>query len=103
MGACKAPQLSPIVIVGGEGAMGQLFAKQLRRSGYEIKILDKAQQVNVKEILAGAKLVLISVPINQLESVVNSLPTLPKDCVLADITSVKQSPLRVLMDKHAGP
>jgi chorismate mutase/prephenate dehydrogenase len=43
------------------------------------------------------------VPINQLESVVNSLPTLPKDCVLADITSVKQSPLRVLMDKHAGP
>ena len=52
--ACKAPQLSPIVIVGGEGAMGQLFAKQLRRSGYEIKILDIAQQANVKEILAGA-------------------------------------------------
>jgi len=35
--ACAAPHLSPIVIVGGQGAMGQLFAKQFQRSGYEVK------------------------------------------------------------------
>ena len=67
--ACKAPELSPVVIVGGEGAMGQLFAKQLTRSGYEIRILDRAQQADAETILTGAKLVLVSVPINALEEV----------------------------------
>lgn len=101
--ACAAPELSPIVIVGGEGAMGQLFANQFKRSGYEVKILDKSQQHQVNEILKGAKLVMVSVPINALESVVNSLPKLDNDCLLVDITSVKQSPLKVLKKAHSGP
>ncbi|KAF7774240.1 chorismate mutase / prephenate dehydrogenase [Pseudoalteromonas citrea] len=101
--ACVAPELSPIVIVGGEGAMGQLFAKQFRRSGYEVRVLDKAQSSQAEAILADAKLVLISVPINALEEVVAKLPALPDDCVLADITSIKQGPVKTLMDKHSGP
>ncbi len=101
--ACAAPQLSPVVIVGGAGAMGQLFARQLERSGYQVRILDKAQQAEQEAILADAKLVLLSVPINALEQVINELPELPEDCVLADITSVKQAPLQAMMNKHAGP
>ena len=101
--ACVAPQLSPIVIVGGEGAMGQLFAQQFARSGYEVRILDKAQQAQSEAILKGAKLVLVSVPINALEHVVSALPTLDDDCLLVDITSVKQKPLKALMAAHSGP
>ncbi|WP_105174634.1 bifunctional chorismate mutase/prephenate dehydrogenase [Pseudoalteromonas sp. T1lg122] len=101
--ACAAPQLSPIVIVGGEGAMGQLFAQQFKRSGYEVRILDKAQQAQSEAILKGAKLVLVSVPINALEQVVAALPTLDDDCLLVDITSVKQKPLKALMAAHNGP
>ncbi|MFK3862015.1 bifunctional chorismate mutase/prephenate dehydrogenase [Pseudoalteromonas rhizosphaerae] len=101
--ACSAPQLSPIVIVGGQGAMGQLFAQQFIRSGYEVRILDKEQQNNAQEILAGAKLVMISVPINALETVVTALPKLDDDCLLVDITSVKQAPLKVLKAVHSGP
>ena len=101
--ACSAPQLSPIVIVGGQGAMGQLFAQQFIRSGYEVRILDKDQQSNAHEILAGAKLVMISVPINALESVVMALPKLDDECLLVDITSVKQAPLKVLSAVHNGP
>ncbi|WKD23364.1 bifunctional chorismate mutase/prephenate dehydrogenase [Pseudoalteromonas sp. KG3] len=101
--ACSAPQLSPIVIVGGQGAMGQLFAQQFIRSGYEVRILDKEQQSNAQEILAGAKLVMISVPINALETVVTSLPKLDDECLLVDITSVKQAPLKVLKAVHKGP
>lgn len=100
--ACADPQLSPIVIVGGEGAMGQLFAKQFQRSGYEVKILDKAQRSQTADILKGAKLVMISVPINALETVVNALPKLDDDCLLVDITSVKQAPLNVLKKVHNG-
>ncbi|ESP93838.1 chorismate mutase [Pseudoalteromonas luteoviolacea NCIMB 1944] len=101
--ACTAPQLSPIVIVGGEGAMGQLFAKQFRRSGYEVKILDKSHQEEAADILSGAKLVLVSVPINSLEQVIDDLPALDPECILADITSVKQTPLKSLLKKHPGP
>jgi len=101
--ACAAPKLSPIVIVGGEGAMGQLFAQQFTRSGYEVRILDKAQQAQSEAILKGAKLVLVSVPINALEQVVAALPTLDDDCLLVDITSVKQKPLKALMAAHNGP
>ncbi|WP_442792698.1 bifunctional chorismate mutase/prephenate dehydrogenase [Pseudoalteromonas sp. T1lg23B] len=101
--ACVAPELSPVVIVGGKGAMGQLFAKQLERSGYEVRILDKDDQAQASVLLADAKLVLISVPINAIESVVNSLPALPEECILADITSVKQQPLKVMLNKHSGP
>ncbi|MEM5550041.1 bifunctional chorismate mutase/prephenate dehydrogenase [Pseudoalteromonas neustonica] len=101
--ACSAPQLSPIVIVGGQGAMGQLFAQQFIRSGYEVRILDKDQQTNAQEILKGAKLVMISVPINALETIVRALPPLDNDCLLVDITSVKQAPLSVLKEVHSGP
>lgn len=101
--ACAAPELSPVVIVGGKGAMGQLFAKQFLRSGYEVRIIDREDSDRAEQLLQDAKLVLISVPINALEQVVNDLPTLPEDCVLADITSVKQRPLKVLLAKHSGP
>ncbi len=101
--ACAAPDLSPIVIVGGQGAMGQLFAQQFIRSGYEVKILDKDQQNDAKAVLAGAKLVMISVPINALEAVVAKLPKLDDDCLLVDITSVKQSPIKALKAAHSGP
>ncbi|KPZ62576.1 bifunctional chorismate mutase/prephenate dehydrogenase [Pseudoalteromonas sp. P1-7a] len=101
--ACAAPNLSPIVIVGGQGAMGQLFAQQFIRSGYEVKILDKDQQSEAKAIIAGAKLVMISVPINALETVVAKLPKLDDDCLLVDITSVKQSPIKALKAAHSGP
>ncbi|WP_372761705.1 bifunctional chorismate mutase/prephenate dehydrogenase [Pseudoalteromonas sp.] len=101
--ACAAPHLSPIVIVGGKGAMGQLFAKQFKRSGYEVKTLDKQDQANAAAILKGAKLVLVSVPINALQSVVAALPKLDDDCLLVDITSVKQAPLTALKAAHSGP
>ena len=101
--ACSAAQLSPIVIVGGQGAMGQLFAQQFIRSGYEVRILDKDQQTNAQEILKGAKLGMISVPINALETIVRALPPLDSDCLLVDITSVKQAPLNVLKEVHSGP
>jgi len=101
--ACVAPELSPAVIIGGSGVMGQLFAKQLRRSGIEVRILDKAQYESKDEILAGAKLVLVSVPINKVEAIVESLPKLDDDCLLVDITSVKEKPIKAMMTCHSGP
>ncbi len=103
--ACVAPELSPVVIVGGRGAMGRLFARQFQRSGLEVRILDREEQEagQAEKLLQGARLVLISVPINAVDTVVTSLPELAPDCLLVDITSVKQTPLKTLLDKHPGP
>lgn len=101
--ACVAPHLSPVTIIGGQGAMGQLFARQLTRSGYEVQILDKHNQRESEQLLAQSKCVIVSVPINAFEDVVSALPTLPADCLLLDITSIKAEPLRVMKSYHSGP
>ena len=37
------------------------------------------------------------------EAVIAKLPQLPDDCILADITSIKQVPLKAMLDVHGGP
>ncbi|WP_462169691.1 bifunctional chorismate mutase/prephenate dehydrogenase [Pseudoalteromonas xiamenensis] len=101
--ACVAPELSPVVVVGGDGAMDQLFVKQFLRSGFEVRVLDKKQQNETNDILAGARMVLLSVPINAVEQVVSSLPELDENCLLVDVTSVKQAPIQAMLKKHKGP
>lgn len=101
--ACVAPELSPVTIVGGSGAMGQLFAKQLMRSGYEVNILDKDNLDEAEQLLASSKCVIIAVPINAFSAVLNSLPNLPKNCLLLDITSIKAEPLKAMKAYHSGP
>src|SRR5699024_5530417 len=37
----QAPDLGPVVIVGGAGRMGALFGRMLRLSGYEVRIVER--------------------------------------------------------------
>lgn len=101
--ACVAPKLSPVVIVGGKGAMGQLFKRQLERSGYQVNVLDTDNQADKESLLASARCVIISVPIHAVESVIAALPKLHSECLLVDITSVKSSPLKAMEKHHQGP
>ena len=101
--ACVAPQLSPVVIVGGKGAMGQLFKRQLERSGYQVNVLDTDNQADKESLLASARCVIISVPIHAVESVIAALSKLHPECLLVDITSVKSSPLKAMEKHHQGP
>lgn len=101
--AFVAPQLSPVVIVGGKGAMGQLFKRQLERSGYQVNVLDTDNQADKESLLASARCVIISVPIHAVESVIAALPKLHPECLLVDITSVKSSPLKAMEKHHQGP
>lgn len=97
------PDLRPIVIVGGKGKMGQLFAEMLVLSGYQVRLLDKDEWSSAHSILDNVGMVIISVPLHAFESVIAALPALPKDCVLVDICSIKQRPLQAMMTKHEGP
>ncbi len=100
---CVNPALGPIVVVGGHGKLGGLFAHLFELSGYKVRILDVGDWERASEICAGAGMVVVSVPIEQTESVIKQLPPLAADCLLVDLTSVKQAPLAAMLQAHAGP
>lgn len=98
------PHIKKIVIVGGYGKMGQLFARYLRASGYPISILDREDWDVVEAILTNADVVIVSVPIaNTLKTIERLKPYLTKNMLLADLTSVKREPLAKMLEVHQGP
>ncbi|UJH70696.1 chorismate mutase [Ornithinimicrobium sp. INDO-MA30-4] len=70
----QAPDLGPVVIVGGAGRMGAMFGRMLTLSGYVVRILDRDDWDRAADIVEGAGLVLVSVPIHQTADIIKALP-----------------------------
>lgn len=100
---CVEPAIRKVVVIGGSGALGRVFVSLFQRSNYRVEVLEKDDWQHADEIFADAGLVVVAVPINLTQSVIAKLATLPDDCVLADITSVKSAPLTAMLEVHAGP
>lgn len=100
---CVLQEQSKVVIVGGAGALGSRFVEMFKRSNYQVEIIEQQDWVNAEQLVEGAKLVLIAVPIKLTEQIIKQLPKLPDDCVLADLTSLKASPLDAMLAQHPGP
>ncbi|WP_425482264.1 bifunctional chorismate mutase/prephenate dehydrogenase [Enterobacteriaceae endosymbiont of Plateumaris braccata] len=98
------PNLKKILIIGGKGGMGQLFKKMLILSGYKVNILEKEDwNKNIDNFFLNIKMVIISVPISSLDDVIKKLPVLSKECILVDVTSIKNKPIQKMLKKHDGP
>lgn len=93
-----------IVLVGGGGGMGRLYQKMASQSGQEVRILDRDDWDNAKNLLNGAHAVIITVPINQTESVIEKIgPMMESHQILADFTSLKSAYLDLMLQYHDGP
>ncbi|MGD2028511.1 MAG: bifunctional chorismate mutase/prephenate dehydrogenase [Desulfobacterales bacterium] len=93
-----------VLIVGGMGSMGQYFSKWFADSGYRVRILDRNDWLNVDKLCHGIELAIISVPIEVTAEVAGKLgPHLPVNCILADITSIKEQPLNAMLNAFQGP
>lgn len=93
-----------VLIVGGKGEMGRYFERRFVEAGYQVRILDKADWPDVKQLCDGIHLALVSVPIDRTNQIIGRIaPYLPKDAILADITSIKSSPLTAMLEAHEGP
>ncbi|MBW2013074.1 MAG: bifunctional chorismate mutase/prephenate dehydrogenase, partial [Deltaproteobacteria bacterium] len=93
-----------VLMVGGRGSMGQYFSKWFADAGYRVRILDRNDWLNVDKLCHGIDLAIISVPIEVTDEVAGKLgPHLPVDCVLADITSIKEQPLNAMLNAFQGP
>jgi len=100
---CVNPAIKKVVIIGGAGALGQVFVNLFESSGYPVSIMEKDDWDNADAFFRDADMVLVSVPINLTEQVIQQLTALPEQCILADITSIKEKPLQAMLDVHKGP
>lgn len=100
---CINPQCKKVVIIGGAGQLGAIFVDLFQRSSYQVEILEQDDWPNSEAILADAGLVIVAVPIRLTSTIIGKLKALPQNCILADVTSIKASPLYEMMKVHQGP
>ncbi len=102
---CVNPSLGQVVVIGGAGALGKVFVGLFERSGYQVTVAEQEdwQSGDAQQTLSQAALVIVAVPINVTEHVIAQLTMLPEDCILADITSIKDKPLKAMLEAHQGP
>lgn len=93
-----------ILIVGARGGMGSLYGRIAEQTGHKVHGIDKHNWHELEEIAPSLDLVIVSVPINVTEQVIRRLaPRLNADTLLADFTSNKTTPIRVMLEEHPGP
>jgi len=93
-----------ILLVGGGGSMGRLFARWFTASGYEVRVLEVGDWDRVAELCSGLDMALVSVPIAATVSIIIRLaPHLPKGCILADLTSIKEPSVKAMLENFSGP
>ncbi|MDM8517420.1 bifunctional chorismate mutase/prephenate dehydrogenase [Desulfobacterales bacterium HSG16] len=93
-----------VLIVGGKGHMGRYFADCFTDAGYEVRILGREDWHDVDRLCAGVDLAILSVPIDQTPAIAHKLaPHLSADAVLSDLTSIKEAPVKAMMEAHSGP
>ena len=100
---CVNPECQDVVVIGGHGQLGGVFVDLFQRSGYQVSIIGQDDWQGSADIFARASVVIVAVPIRLTASVIQQLTSLPENCILADVTSIKTSPLYEMMKVHSGP
>jgi prephenate dehydratase/prephenate dehydrogenase len=86
-----------IGIIGGRGAMGKYFTEFFERSGYKVIISDRRTHLTNKQLAKKADVVIVSVPIDKTEDVINEVaPHVKKSGLLMDFTSFKVFPMKAM-------
>lgn len=91
-----------IGIIGGTGGMGRWFAELLRKEGYEVHLAGRRQGMGKEDMARVCNVVVVSVPIGVTREVIEAVgPLMPKDSLLMDLTSLKEDPVRAMLDASA--
>jgi prephenate dehydrogenase len=101
--------IKTIAIVGARGQMGALFVRSFHKAGYAVTTLDRPYRPDgtdaaIRAAVAGADMVLISVPVTATREVAQALaPHMLPGAVLCDVCSVKVNPLSQMLEAYPGP
>lgn len=97
------PGINKVVVIGGKGALGKVLVGLFESSDYSVTVVEKEDWAQRATLLHDADVVILAVPINQTLRIISELPQLPAQCILADVTSIKQAPLAAMLNQHQGP
>jgi len=100
---CVNPDCKKIVVIGGKGQLGKIFVDLFTRSNYQVEIMEQEDWCNSETIFTNASVVIVAVPIRLTTTIIQRLNSLPDECILADVTSIKESPLYEMLKVHKGP
>lgn len=82
--------------------MGRLFKPIFERNGHQVLISGRTTSVTPKEAASDCDLVIISVPIRDTLAVIRDIgPCMGSGQVLADFTSIKEQPVRAMLETKA--
>ena len=88
-----------VAIIGGHGRIGRVMARLFGDLGHRLLLVDTDTTLRADEAAASADVVVISVPIDVTESVIREVgPYVREDALLMDVTSVKEAPLRTMLE-----
>ena len=88
-----------VAVIGGNGAMGSLFANLFRGLGNEVVIADVDTSLSPVEAARDSDAILVSVPIRSTLDVIRSVgPACRRDALLFDVTSTKIEPIQTMCD-----
>jgi chorismate mutase/prephenate dehydrogenase len=84
--------------------MGGFFVSLFQKSGYQVRILTESGWDKAGALCEDIDLALVSVPIDKTEAVIEKIaPFLSPGTLLADLTSIKEGPLKKMLTSHPGP
>lgn len=96
-----APEVEPVTvaIIGGNGGMGRCMGRLFGDLGHAVMVADVGTELSPTQAASLADVVVISVPIDVTESVIREVgPHVRTDALLMDVTSLKEAPLRAMLD-----
>jgi len=98
-------EIASVAVVGARGEMGRLFVSRARAAGLGVRELDRPlTRAAAAEALTDADMVLLCVPIDAMAQVLSlAAPLLDGRQILADVCSVKDTPMSQMMAAYAGP
>ncbi len=87
-----------IAVIGGHGQMGAMLVRLFGDMGHRVMVADRDTALTAPDAAAQADVVVISVPIDDTERVIRDVgPHVRDDALLMDITSIKESPVAVML------
>ncbi|MFP4084415.1 MAG: prephenate dehydrogenase/arogenate dehydrogenase family protein [Desulfonatronovibrio sp.] len=96
--------INNIAIVGGRGQMGRMLEKRFADAGVKVLCLDQPMPGDLEALFSPVQLVILAVPISVFSQVVDVVaPRMSAGTILADICSVKVSPLMAMEKAYHGP
>jgi prephenate dehydrogenase len=92
-----------IGIIGGTGGIGGWFASYFEGKGYSVCRTGRKSGMPIPKLAESCRVVIVAVPIAATLDVVRAVgPHLPADALLMDLTSLKEEPVRVMIESTAA-